>query len=127
MVKTDKNIEQFYKDVEALGLRFPVAAIAKETGINKSNVSRVLSREVEPSERLLKLFYEKFQKGGNKVSQETPPGDDVGAKLSAHEAMLSVLLDSTAALLSAASGENETVVRRRLQKAAEDYLKIGGV
>lgn len=63
----------------------------------------------------------------DKVPQETPPGDDVGAKLSAHEAMLSVLLDSTAALLSAASGENETVVRRRLQKAAEDYLKIGGV
>jgi hypothetical protein len=41
------EIEKFYADVEALRLKFPVAAIAKATGYTKSNVSEYLSKKKE--------------------------------------------------------------------------------
>lgn len=66
-----EQIEQFYHDVERIGLKFPVAAIAAQTGHSKANVSKYLRRKLEPSEAFLKAFYEKFPKGDNNVSRET--------------------------------------------------------
>ncbi|MFA9212956.1 MAG: hypothetical protein ACEQSR_03815 [Candidatus Methylacidiphilales bacterium] len=54
------KIEQFYKDVENLDLRFPIAEIALKTGFAKSNVSDYLSKKKVPSDNFLKVFYEFF-------------------------------------------------------------------
>lgn len=67
-----EEIERFYKDLEGLDLKFPVAAIAKATGHSKANVSKYLSRKLEPSEAFLKAFYEKVQNSGKNVSHGTP-------------------------------------------------------
>lgn len=66
-----EEIEQFYKDVLEIDLKFPVAGIAEATGHSKGNVSKYLSRKLEPSESFLKAFYEKFPKGSKIVSRET--------------------------------------------------------
>jgi hypothetical protein len=55
-----EDIDRFYKQVELLDFKFPVAAIAKATGFSKGNVSNYLSRKMEPSENFLKAFYSKF-------------------------------------------------------------------
>jgi len=39
---TNEMIEQFYKDVDSLGLKFPVAAVVEKTGFSKGNVSQLL-------------------------------------------------------------------------------------
>lgn len=57
----DKNtIEKFYGDVDRLKLKFPVADIAKATKESKGNVSKYLSRKLEPSESFLQRFYNSF-------------------------------------------------------------------
>lgn len=60
---TTNKISTFYADVERLKLKFPVAAISKETGISKGTVSDVLSKKREPSENFIDEFYLKFPKG----------------------------------------------------------------
>lgn len=57
---TEHQIEQFYKDVDSLKLKFPVAAIAKATGFGKSTVSVYLTKTKEPSESFIEKFYESF-------------------------------------------------------------------
>lgn len=64
------EIQQFYTDVEALGLKFPVAAIAAKTGFSKSNVSVYLKRKKEPSVNFIKSFYRAFPKSDTKVPRE---------------------------------------------------------
>jgi len=63
---TKEEIDRFYKDVAALGLKFPGSTISEATGFSKSNVSEYLSRKKEPSENFLKAFYAKFSKGSRK-------------------------------------------------------------
>lgn len=67
-----EEIEQFYKDVLEVDLKFPVAAIAQATGHSKANVSKYLSRKLEPSEAFLRVFYEKFPKNGKIVAPVRP-------------------------------------------------------
>lgn len=74
MIRQD-NIDQFYKDVQELKLKFPIAAIAKATGESKGNVSRYLSKKQEPSEPFLIKFYDSFKI----VPRGTP--DDMGLKV----------------------------------------------
>jgi len=57
---TKGQIDQFYRDVENLRLKFPVASITEATGMSKGNVSKYLSGKLSPSESFLQLFYEKF-------------------------------------------------------------------
>jgi transcriptional regulator with XRE-family HTH domain len=57
---TQTQIDKFYKDVESLGLKRPIAAIAEKTGVNKGNVSLYLSKKKMPSENFIKKFYESF-------------------------------------------------------------------
>lgn len=58
---TKERIDQFYRDVEALGLKRPVATIAEKTGVSKGNVSSYLNRRLSPSENFLNKFYESFK------------------------------------------------------------------
>lgn len=67
---TKTDIEKFYKDVEALGLKFPVAAIAEATETSKPQVSRILNKKIDPSPAFLKRFYEKFPNSVKNVSRE---------------------------------------------------------
>lgn len=71
MEVTQTLIDQFYKDVEQLGLKFPVAAISKATGYSKGNVSAYLSKKDEPSGNFLKKFYEAFPKSSTNVPRGT--------------------------------------------------------
>lgn len=57
---TQGMIDQFYRDVEMLGLKYPVAEITKKTGLSKGQVSQVLSRKLSPSEQLITKFYKGF-------------------------------------------------------------------
>lgn len=70
---TKESIEKFHSDVKALGLKFPVAAIAKETGYSKGNVSAYL-KNTDPSEKFLNVFYDKFGKSLENVPQKTVSG-----------------------------------------------------
>lgn len=65
------DIDRFYEDVDRLGLKFPVASIGRATGESKGNVSKILSRKLEPSESFLQRFYEKFPRSSQNVSRET--------------------------------------------------------
>jgi len=58
---TKELINRFYVDVNSLGLKFPVAEIAKETGYSKGNVSVYLNGR-SPSENFINTFYKKFSK-----------------------------------------------------------------
>jgi transcriptional regulator with XRE-family HTH domain len=63
---TQKIIENFYTDLENLGLRFPISAIAQATGFSKGNVSEYLNRKKEPSQAFIKKFYEVFHAESSK-------------------------------------------------------------
>lgn len=72
---TKKEIDQFYIDVDKLGLKFPVAAIAEATEESKGNVSKYLSKKKEPSEKFIARFYERFPKSSKIVSRGNENGD----------------------------------------------------
>jgi hypothetical protein len=59
---TKERIDQFYSDVEALKLRFPVAEIHRMTGFSKGQISQVLGKTLTPSEDLIKEFYKSLNK-----------------------------------------------------------------
>lgn len=69
MIRQD-DIDKFYSDVEGLRLKFPVAAITRATGESKGNVSKILRRQLSPSESFLNRFYGQFPKSSEKVSSE---------------------------------------------------------
>ena len=58
----NQRIVEFLANVERLGLRFPVATIARETGYSKGMVSRLLKGEEEPSEYFIDKFNKAFMK-----------------------------------------------------------------
>lgn len=60
-MNTKRSISKFYRDLESLSLRFPVAEIVKKTGFAKGNVSEILSKKKEPSENFLYKFYQSFE------------------------------------------------------------------
>lgn len=68
---TKEIIERFYRDVDSLGLKFPVATIAEATGTSKGNVSKYLSKKIAPSEAFINAFYDKVYKSSRQVSKET--------------------------------------------------------
>lgn len=69
---TKELIDKFYEDVKALGLKFPVATIAKETGYSKGNVSAYLKGSA-PSQNFINAFYKKFSNSIKKVPRENSP------------------------------------------------------
>jgi hypothetical protein len=68
---TKELINKFYEDVDRLGLKRPVAYIAKMTTFSKGQVSDYLSKKKEPSENFINTFYEKFKEGLQNVPRST--------------------------------------------------------
>lgn len=91
---TKDRVDQFYKDVETLGLKRPVAAISEKTGYAKGNVSSILSRKLQPSENFLNKFYGSFKMVPELASRAS---HDVGAAdkpRSDHAAYIKLLEDN---------------------------------
>jgi hypothetical protein len=59
---TKERIDKFYIDLEALGLKRPIAAISQATGYSKGNVSEWVNKKKEPSENFIDKFYLEFYK-----------------------------------------------------------------
>lgn len=76
--KTKADIEQFYKDVEQRGFRFPVAALRDATGASKGYVSEILARKKEPSQAFLDAYYKKYPKSSQNGHAETTDEGDIG-------------------------------------------------
>lgn len=55
-----QRLDQLKNDIALLELRFPVATIAKRTGINKGNVSKVLNGKVPCGDNFHNRFYASF-------------------------------------------------------------------
>lgn len=119
------DIDKFYKDVEKLDLKFPVAVISEETGHSKANVSKYLSRKLEPSAAFLSAFYDKFQFDSNNVSREN--GNDLISevnnlmnwKIEAEET-IKVLRQTTVNILSALPGaKSAALISAELDEAIE--------
>ncbi len=68
MKKSD--IEEFYRFVDNLGLRFPNAEISRVTGYSKGNVSSYLNKSNVPSEKFIKAVYAAFKKSSINVPHE---------------------------------------------------------
>lgn len=66
---TAKEVEQFYKDFQAAGIRKPVATMARLTGLSTGNVSEYLSKKKQASDKFISIFYEHY-KNSIKVPRE---------------------------------------------------------
>lgn len=64
---TEDRISMFYEDLASLGLKRPVADIAKATGFSKGNVSQYINRKSTPSENFIEKFYVAFKESFKKV------------------------------------------------------------
>ena len=56
-----ERLNKITQDIALLKLRFPVAAIAKRTGIDKGNISKILRGKVPCSDSFLDRFYATFK------------------------------------------------------------------
>lgn len=140
---TKSLIDNFYKAVDALGLKFPVARIAEVTEENKGNVSKILSRKMEPGEAFLKKFYEGFKiplpqgvlgnEKNNQLLQGSRPltiedfileKNERIAELKQHNAQLIGLLNTNLTALLQVVQDNQIVGRTTLayQKAWVDFV-----
>lgn len=140
---TKDSIEQFYKDLESLKLKNPNKAIHEATKYNKGTISIYLNKKDEPSENFLEKFYNKFGdslKNGSVKHTEGQQGDNSqkqGVGLDKEEkrlnearikmqATIDVLFDVAVELLSATSGENPTLIRKKLEKRVDELRKFSG-
>lgn len=113
---TQEEIDQFYRDVESLKLKFPNAEIKKATGYSSGNVSDILKKNREPSEEFLKAFYKKFPKksqnvpAGNGATGNTEmPSDDLSALIKSN-AELVLTLKSAQANIASCQKERERLI-----------------
>lgn len=67
---TKAQVDQFYKDVEAAGIKKLGAKLAGLTGLSSGNVSEYLRRKKEASDKLINAFYEHY---GSSI--KTPSGN----------------------------------------------------
>ena len=123
---TQKQIDDFYYDVERLGLKFPVAAISKATGYSKGNVSGYLNKKDEPSYNFLKKFYEAYPKSSKDVPRETKNAPVSDFKAIQGEGLLETsiqnLTESNRVLASAILADAEN--RAMLIKQNEELLTM---
>ena len=56
-----QRLGKIKQDIALLQLRFPIATIAKRTGLNKGNISKALRGKVPCSDNLMNRFYVSFR------------------------------------------------------------------
>lgn len=114
---TRHTIQQFYADVEALGLKHPVADISRATGAGKGNVSNYLSGKLEPSESFLNAFYKAF-KDKLPISSKKVVESSKDERLD-YQAQLAKLIDVTSELSKSNASLSKTneVQTEMLRKA----------
>lgn len=102
----NQRINDFLKMVDKLGLRFPVATIARETGYSKGMVSRLLKGEDEPSEFFLIKFKQAFMEERNIVEEDEPKDKQVfedsalGTQYKNMETLLAIVRDQASTIAS---------------------------
>ncbi len=131
---TEDQVNDFYRHVESLKLKFPVAAVSKATKLTKGNVSQVLSRKQTPSENFLEVFYKSFPKVSdngnvtdtnsfekllaiNKTLAESHRVNSDAQKISSEAQLVS------AQALMKLIEHNETLVKWQTSKANSDDLQ----
>lgn len=67
---TKSDIDQFYVDLESIGLLKPVAELARISGLSTGNVSEYLSKKKKPSRKLIDAFYLHYKNSIN-IPHET--------------------------------------------------------
>jgi hypothetical protein len=119
---TKAEIEQFYKDVDELALKFPGSAIAKRTNFNKGIVSEYLNKKKEPSENFLRAFYNAFPKGSPNVSRNTVSG---GNNISS-QSDLSALIQNNSILTAAIDKAQDNISKAQdnIAKCQEDQREL---
>lgn len=123
---TQEKIERFYKDVDKLGLKRPVAVITERTGLSKGNVSSYLSKKMPPSEAFINKFYDSFKKELEEANtggiQFNVDRDQLIAELQKDvlklEARVNVLLITLADIVSKVDKKAIAIVDRELTEAA---------
>jgi len=109
-----EKIEKFYKDVEALDLKFPVATIAEKTRFSKGNVSVYLSRKKEPSDSFIERFYKEFPESSTKVPRGTTAAElDVVLSRIEIRSLIQTLADVSASNKILAESTRELVITNR--------------
>lgn len=122
---TERQIDQFFIDLAALGLKRPVAVVSEKTGFSKGTVSEYLNRKKSPSENFIKKFYNEFE-----ISSKTSDGTTIkkAHSISMNElsgvilrtyALQQVSLSVLAELLAEKTGASVTVTQSELLKAVE--------
>lgn len=122
---TADQIEQFYKDVESLGLRFPGAAIRKATGFSKGNVSEYLGKKKPPSEAFLKAFYKEFSKSIKNVPREADLSEvlkEMHLWRAEVDAAIAVIKSEIVPLLAKATGKSVASVDGQMTKDIEEAI-----
>lgn len=56
-----QRLEKIKRDISLLNIRFPVATIAKRTGYDKGNISKMVRGNLPCSDNFLNRFYAVFQ------------------------------------------------------------------
>ena len=130
---TQEKIDRFYKDLERLGLKRPVAVITERTGLSKGNVSSYLNKKLPPSEAFINKFYDSFRKeleeAGRGSVNFTVDRDQLIGELQKDviklEARVNVLLITLADIVSKVDKKAIAIVDRELTEAANreaEYL-----
>lgn len=115
---TKAIIDQFYKDVESLGLEHPVAALEGKTGVSKGQISKVLSRKLKPSKALIDKFYESFNLVSfDKSNNEGRPNTLTEALeiIKQQNAFLQRLVESNLASLSRDVNNNASAIQAEIR------------
>lgn len=120
---TKEIIDRFYKDVEALGLEHPVAALEDKTGISKGQISKVLSRKLKPSKTMIDKFYESF----NLVSfEKSKEGSKILIEaleiIKQQNAFLQDLVKTNLAELSTDVNNNAAAIRAEIRGYAQRQI-----
>lgn len=108
-------IDQFYKDVEALGLEHPVAALVEKTGVSKGQISKVLSRKLKPSKTLIDKFYESFNLVSFDKSEGSKTLTEAFEIIKQQNAFLQDLVKSNLAALSMDVNNNSAAIRAEIR------------
>lgn len=115
---TKEKIDKFYKDVDSLGLEHPVAALQKATGISKSQISKVLSKKLKPSQALINKFYDSFKKvsgGGSNSDGEPGSLTEALAIIKKQNDFMQRMLESNLATLSMDVNNNAMAIRAEIR------------